>query len=749
MIYGCISAKFGSTETTFGGGKSDAFVTKLNANGNDLLYSTYLGGPSVSGNNSFIEDEEGFGIAVDNSGNAYVTGTTNSPTFPTTPGAFQTTIGGGPCGGTTVNQPCPFDAFVTKLNAAGSGLAYSTYLGGTGDEDVLNVKTSGGIAIDSAGNAYVTGVTNSPNFPTTPGAFRTIFGGGSSDAFVTKLNADGNGLLYSTYLGGNSTEFGDRIAVDRTTGEAYVTGVTNSPNFPTTRGAFQTTFGGGLFDAFIMKLNTNPSVCTPVQGDNINCKESLVYSTYLGGSDDDFGSSIAVDSFGNAYVTGATSSLNFTTRNPLQPDYHGGFDAFIVKIADNPDLTLTKSHTGNFVIGANGDYLLEVTNIGVGNTTGPITVDDMLPGNLTLVQSNGLGWICTGSTNVICTHEGPLAAGASLPGGPNQKDRFQFYVTAAASPIGTVESFGAVMIGGRVVHGKGVLWGGELLQAHAEMSARVLLDSVGQVTLKGGAVARLATAVDGFQPKTNHRVLIVSLLSGEIVVKLQPGADAYIESGGSTFTASGGASFRLGLLEGQAVIEAVSGEIRAEAPVPQPEYEISRVDFYRPLGNYVNLGDTPIEVKRQARKRTLFRVVRRTGGRNPQKISFALGDEAIEDTVGQDVEPAPNILLQFELTSPGIGIVNPPTVTTNPQGIAEVELLAGPRPLNGKLKATATIGGQVYSREWDVIVLGGFLTTRNKLLLSALAAGTAASIVVIKTRGKNPIKPLPPPITIP
>jgi hypothetical protein len=195
-----------------------------------LSYSTYLGSST---------NDEGQGIAVDGSGNAYVTGFTDSGTpgttpFPTTPGAFQTANPGGQ------------QAFVTKLNASGSALVYSTYLGSTGD------SAGTGIALDGRGHAYVTGFTDSPTFPTTPGAFQTTYGGGHFDAFVTKLNARGSALVYSTYLGGSGEDEGQGIAVDGS-GNAYVTGRTDSTNFPTTPGAFQTA-NAGLFDAFVAKL---------------------------------------------------------------------------------------------------------------------------------------------------------------------------------------------------------------------------------------------------------------------------------------------------------------------------------------------------------------------------------------------------------------------------------------------------------------------------------------------------------------
>ncbi len=277
-------------QTTLGGA-SDAFVTKLNLAGSDLVYSTYLGG---------TRNDSGEAIGVDSTGNAYVAGETISADFPTTPDAFQTTFSDTPF----------FDAFVTKLNLADSDLVYSTYLGGS-----LNDVASG-IAVDSSGNAYVTGETRSTDFPTTPEALQTTLGG-ASDAFVTKLDPTGSGLLYSTYLGGSAGDRSFAIAVD-TTGNTYVTGDTRSTDFPTTTDAFQTALGGAS-DAFVTKLNPTGS--------------SLVYSTYLGGAFNDSGKAIAVDSASNAYVTGETSSSNFpTTPDAFQTDFGGVADAFVTKL---------------------------------------------------------------------------------------------------------------------------------------------------------------------------------------------------------------------------------------------------------------------------------------------------------------------------------------------------------------------------------------------------------------------------------
>src|SRR5712672_1576210 len=199
-----------------------------------LSYSTYLGG---SGR------EKGLAIAVDRDGNAYVTGLVSSTDFPTTAGAFQPIFGGG----TAFGGGQGFDAFVTKFDSTGSALLYSTYLGGSDDDQGL------GIAVDTNGNAYVTGSTKSANFPTTAGAFQPTYGG-VTDAFVTKLDPTGSALIYSTYLGGSSGDEGNAIAVDAG-GCAYVTGIAGS-DFPTTPGAVEAV---GAIGAFVTKLDPSGS----------------------------------------------------------------------------------------------------------------------------------------------------------------------------------------------------------------------------------------------------------------------------------------------------------------------------------------------------------------------------------------------------------------------------------------------------------------------------------------------------------
>lgn len=291
-------------------GFRDAFVAKLNPTGR-LAYSTYLGGGDL---------DEGHAIAVDAFGNAIVTGGTFSLDFPTV-NALQPAQGGGICGYVgDIPFRCP-DAFITKINSAGSSLVYSTYLGGSGAENLSLVGTSGidfsDIAVDPSGNAYVTGFTASNDFPTLnplqPFA-------DSSDAFVTEVNPTG-GIVYSTYLGGSSFDFGRGIAVD-VNGNAYITGETFSTNFPAVD-AIYPNFGGGLEDAFAAKINI--------------VAKRLEYATYLGGSDLDGGLGIAVDDTGNAYVIGGTASTDFPTMNPTQSANAGSYDAFVAKIySDQP-----------------------------------------------------------------------------------------------------------------------------------------------------------------------------------------------------------------------------------------------------------------------------------------------------------------------------------------------------------------------------------------------------------------------------
>ena len=272
-------------------GGQDAFVAELNPTGATLVFSTYLGGGSA---------EQAYGVAVNRQGNVYVAGDTLSSDFPTNK-PFQSANGGGQ------------DGFLVKLGISGSPIIWSSYLGGSGDEHVA------GLAVDATGAVVVTGSTLSSNFPVVNALQPQT--GGNQDAFVTKVNAAGTGFTFSTYLGGSGgtpglPENGSGVAVDGA-GAIYVTGTTSSDNFPVSSGAFQTTPSGGLMDAFAVKLSASGG---------------LVYGTLLGGSAADYGSAVAVDVAGNAHIAGYTASPDFPSLRSVQSSVAGSYDAFITKL---------------------------------------------------------------------------------------------------------------------------------------------------------------------------------------------------------------------------------------------------------------------------------------------------------------------------------------------------------------------------------------------------------------------------------
>jgi hypothetical protein len=372
-------------------GNSTIFVSELNAAGTALIYSTYLGGSG---------GDFGYGIALDSNNNAYITGATYSTDFPVTCNAYQTANPTTSIGATT--------AFVARLTFDGSALLYSSYLGGTGNQSSPALgDIAQAIAVDAAGDAYVTGYTYSSDFPVSDSAFQATYAGTAttSNAFVTKLNPGGTSLLYSTYLGGSGTpaygngvpatgDYGNAIALD-SSGDAFIAGTTGSTNFPVTGAAFQATLAG-LSNAFVTELNPAGS--------------AEVYSTYLGGSgqqydvSDDFNpppptgdtaSAIAVDAGGNAYVAGTTTSSNF----PVTAGVLEGAAAF-----DSSSGFVTK-------LNANGSALVYSTYVeGTGTTISGLAVD-----------SSGSAYV-TGAAP---------AASAGVPGG------FQATTDALPAPSST------------------------------------------------------------------------------------------------------------------------------------------------------------------------------------------------------------------------------------------------------------------------------------------------------------------------
>jgi hypothetical protein len=312
------SAVFGSL-----GGSEDAFVAKLDATGSALLYATYLGGTTGY--------DIAYSIAVDSSGCAYVTGNTRSLDFPTTPGAFD-------------RSPNSTDAFVVKLSTAGNALEYSTFLGGSLDDGGL------GMAVDKDGRAFVTGYTDSEDFPVTADAWdATLNSSGSNDAFIAKLNPLGSGLEYATFIGGAEGEGARSIALDASS-NMYIVGETMSSDFPVTSGAFDSTYNDGQEDAFAVKLNSTGE---------------LAYATFLGGSGLDDGLSVTVDSFGNAYVTGDTNSADFpVTPGAFDTSYNGGWDSFVAKLNAGGSALVFATFLG----GSGGDIGWGVALDDAGNT---------------------------------------------------------------------------------------------------------------------------------------------------------------------------------------------------------------------------------------------------------------------------------------------------------------------------------------------------------------------------------------------
>jgi hypothetical protein len=367
-----------------------------------LRYSTFLGG---------VDEDQGLDIAVDSyTRHAYVTGTTDSTDFPTTPGPFDPTYDGR-----------SLDAFVTKLGPTGASLSYSTYLGGSGQDE------GRGIALDGGGGAYVTGTTTSTDFPTTAGAFDQTHNG-EFDVFVTKLGPTGATLAYSTFLGGSRFDLGNGIAVD-TSGAAYVTGelstVTEvSTDFPTTPGAFDRTVNGG--DAFVAKL--------------VPTGTALAYSTFLGGSSGESGQGITVDGAGAAYLVGLTASTDFpTTPGAFDQTHNGGSDSYVTKLSPT-GATLSYS---TFLGGSSGDFGAGITvdAAGAAYVTGSTDSTDFptTPGAFDRAQN--------GDSDVFVTQVAPSGAGLTYStylGGSRDDRGFGIAVDAVRAAYVTGTTFEAV-----------------------------------------------------------------------------------------------------------------------------------------------------------------------------------------------------------------------------------------------------------------------------------------------------------------
>ncbi len=341
----------GVFDTTKNGG-TDIFVSKIGADGSNLIFSTYIGGN---------DSDQAVSLAIDSAGSIFVAGNTRGVNYPTTAGAYDTTVTGS-----------TYDVVVTKLNASGNQLIYSTFVGNSADENCQD------IAVDSTGNAFVTGYTNSVgDYPTTPGSYDTVYNGGPSDGFVTKLNPSGTALVYSTLLGGSSFDMSRGIVID-SSGNALVIGSSASgPDgnglgaFPTTVGSFDPTING-FTDAFVTKLNPTGT--------------GLLFSTFLGGTGNDEGKAIALDQVGNAYVTGNTASSDYPVTLDAYDQTQGGsgnFDVFVTKLSTAGNSLSYSTYIGESVNENGNSIALDSTGAayicGIGNTGSPTTANAFDP----------------------------------------------------------------------------------------------------------------------------------------------------------------------------------------------------------------------------------------------------------------------------------------------------------------------------------------------------------------------------------
>lgn len=373
----------GAQQATSGGGQ-DAFVAKIvpsGAGAADLAYSTFLGGSG---------SDKATGIGLDGSGNVYATGFTSSTNFPVTAAAEQTTFGG------------KFDAFVVKYTSGGA-IQYATYLGGAGDDE------ANAIAVDVAGDAFITGFTDSTNFPTSPGAYRTA-PIGPSDVFVSELNRSGSALVYSTYVGGTASDVGTGIALDAS-GAAYVAGYTASSDFPTTASAVSTTLAGND-DAFLFKLNLIGT--------------QLDFSTFLGGSQLDQANAVTIDAGGDIFVAGNTGSQDFpVTTGALQTAPASSQDAFLTKFISAAVGTFAPnplSFAAQSVSTTSSAEVVQFTNSGELNltissiaTTGPFAETNNCPA--TLIPNASCNISVTFSPTTTGAATGTLVVTDNAPGG--------------------------------------------------------------------------------------------------------------------------------------------------------------------------------------------------------------------------------------------------------------------------------------------------------------------------------------------
>ena len=399
----------GGLDTTFNGGLLDAFVAKVEPDGSSLTYSGYIGGSGV---------DSGWDVAVDASGSAYVAGQTTSTqtSFPVT-------------GGLDTTQNGDFDGFVAKIKPDGSSLTYAGYIGGSGFDLAF------GVAVDAPGAAYVTGRTRSGSstFPATVGPDLTL--NGSDDAFVAKVNPAGSGLVYAGYIGGAAFDQGLGIAIDPS-GAAYIGGQSASTqaSFPVGGGP-DSTYNGGVYDGFVAKVNPAGS--------------ALEQSGYIGGLAYDRVSGIALDSAGAAYVSGVTQSTQHSFPVSVGPDttHNGDFDGFVAKISatlSTSTLSISKTCSPNPVsVAGTLTCSIKITNTGP-SAAASVRVTDSLPANVTLVSApSGGGFACSTQTSdpqIICTK----ASQPVSPPAASSTITYKVFVSEEAAPGGTLSNTATV-----------------------------------------------------------------------------------------------------------------------------------------------------------------------------------------------------------------------------------------------------------------------------------------------------------------
>ena len=587
----------GAYDRSFPDSDSIGWVARLSPTFNSLDFSTLLGGS----NYDVVYD-----LAVDTSGNIYVTGQTEDYDFPTTANALLPYFIG-------VDNM----AFVTKLNPTASTLIYSTYLGGSYDEFVQNPSLGpfppnivfsyeSVIAVDSSGYAYVAGVTDSCDFPTTSGAYRTTNPCDDGIGYVVKLNTTGTALVYGTLLGGSTFDAVGSIQVD-STGSVVLGGVTGSTNFPTTAGAYSRTYAGGAEDGFAARLDptgstlvystlfggsgqeafvvanlasngnvmlsgltystnlpTTAGTFQTVYGGNgdsfitvLNPTLSqLVDSTYVGGSGLDVGVARFATGPGDIMLVGSTASTNFpTTTGAFQKTDPGGSNAayFVARFSlpATPALSISKSHTGSFTEGQAGAvYAVTVSNAtGAGSTSGTVTVTETPPSGETLVSMSGSGWSCSGTT---CTRSDALAGGSSYP---------SITVTVNVSAGASSPQVNSVSVSG-----------GGSASAGAMDSTTIVSSGAPVLTISKSHVGNFAPGQQGATyTVTVSNAGTVSTSSAVSVVETVPSGLTLVSMSGSGWTCGGVACTRGDVLGAGGTYPAITVTVNVAANASSPQ----------------------------------------------------------------------------------------------------------------------------------------------------------------------------------